>query len=284
MILRPGLVLADTSYGGSSLARALAALPMMRPVVGDGTQLFNPIHAEDLARVIAQALQDPLPHGPYEIGGPEDVTQDQMGAAFRSFLGRRDVPTLKLPVALARAFGRVGDALRMGPISANAVDQLQTGVHAKTSAALRPLMTDVRPFSQFVQHRPAGTQDLWHARLYLMRPAVRLVLAVLWIASGLLGLLLPSDAFLPLVPGWPEGLMVALARLGGIADLAIAWARLQDWRPRLLVWVQLALVGGYTGVFTLLAPELWLLPLGGLLKNLPILILIPLHGLLAEER
>ncbi|HCE72049.1 NAD(P)H-binding protein [Ruegeria pomeroyi] len=33
-ILRPGLVLADSAYGGSALARGLAALPLVTPVVG----------------------------------------------------------------------------------------------------------------------------------------------------------------------------------------------------------------------------------------------------------
>ena len=62
IILRPGLVLADTSYGGSSLLRALAALPFVTPVVGDGRQPFNPIHAADLAEVVQEALEKSL-HG-----------------------------------------------------------------------------------------------------------------------------------------------------------------------------------------------------------------------------
>ena len=35
-VLRAGLVLGDTSYGGSSLARGLSVLPFRVPVVGDG--------------------------------------------------------------------------------------------------------------------------------------------------------------------------------------------------------------------------------------------------------
>jgi hypothetical protein len=42
--------LGETSYGGSSLARALSALPMAVPVVGDGDQVFNPMHARDLGQ------------------------------------------------------------------------------------------------------------------------------------------------------------------------------------------------------------------------------------------
>lgn len=44
-ILRPRLVLAGTSYGGSSLLRALATLPLRSPVGGAGAQRFNPVHA-----------------------------------------------------------------------------------------------------------------------------------------------------------------------------------------------------------------------------------------------
>jgi uncharacterized protein YbjT (DUF2867 family) len=58
-ILRPGLVLGETSYGGSSLARGLSALPLAMPVVGDGEQVFNPIHARDLAKVVVACRGEP---------------------------------------------------------------------------------------------------------------------------------------------------------------------------------------------------------------------------------
>lgn len=44
------------------------------------------------------------------------------------------------------------------------------------------------------------------------------------------------------------------------------------------------MVLGYTTTFTLLAPALWLLPLGGLIKNIPILALIAIHAILEDER
>lgn len=283
--LRVGLVLGETSYGGSSLARALAALPWVTPVVGAGDQAFNPIHAADLARVVGQLLRHPV-EGLQELGGPETVTQAQMLQGFRGWLGLKPARVLRLPVWLCRPIGRLGDAMRLGPISATSVAQLQAGVLARPSEAVRPLPVQPSGFSEFLAARPAGTQDLWHARLYLMRPVLRLVLAALWLASGLIGLLLPASSFLPLVAGsgLPEAALVALARLGGVADLGIALALLRGWRPRLMAGVQAALVLGYTAAFTALAPVLWLLPLGGLLKNLPVLALILLHFILEEER
>ncbi len=283
--LRVGLVLGETSYGGSSLARALSALPLVTPVVGTGTQRFNPIHAADLARVVDRLLRHPA-EGMQEVGGPETVTQTEMLQGLRGWLGLGRVPVLRLPVRLCRLIGRLGDAMRLGPISATSVAQLQAGVLARPSEAVRALPEPPRGFSEFLAARPAGTQDLWHARLYLMRPVLRLVLAALWLASGAIGLFLPASDFLPLVAGSgvPDTVLIALARLGGVADLAIALALLRGWRPRLMAGVQAALVLGYTAAFTALAPVLWLLPLGGLLKNLPVLALILLIFILEEER
>lgn len=280
-ILRPGLVLGDTSYGGSSLLRALSGLPFLMPVVGQGDQPFNPIHATDLAQVVDHLLQNPQPGNPVEIGGPEEITQAGMIRAYRAWMGLPPARMMRLPLPVAKVLGRVGDALRMGPISATSVAQLSAGVLAKPS----PHDPAPRGFSEFLNARPAGTQDLWHARLYLLRPLLRLVLAVLWLASGLLGLFLPADSFLPLLGGaLPDGLAVALARLGGIVDLVIGVALIRAWRLRLLAGMQGAMIAAYTLVFSALAPGLWLLPLGGLLKNLPLLVLIGLHAVLEDER
>lgn len=285
-ILRPGLVMADTSYGGTSLIRGLAAMPWVTPMIGDGTQVFNPIHAKDLARVVAECLEVPKPGQPWDIGGPTRITQAGLLHDLRGWLGLPGTRPLRLSNRLAMAGGAVGDALNMGPISRTAVAQITHGIETSEAPLVAQLTAKPRGVDTFLAHRPAGTQDLWHARLFLARPLIRMVLAVLWIASGLLGLFLPAAHFLPMTAhlGLPDALWITLARAGGVADLAIAAALLRNWRPRVMALAQIALVGAYTVTFTLLAPFLWLLPLGGLLKNLPILALIAVWALLEDER
>lgn len=285
-VLRAGLVMGDTSYGGTSLARALAALPFVTPVVGDGEQQFNPIHAADLADVVQDCLIRPPGPGVHQIGGPETVTQTEMLRGLRSWLGLRPARPLRLSARIAGLLGAIGDALRFGPISRTAVDQLAEGAMAETGGLLTGRRVAPRGFSTFVAARPAGTQDLWHARLYLVRPVLRLILACLWLVSGLLGLTLAPEAFLPLVQtkALTDAVLIGLARLGGAADLAIALALLRGWKPRLTVWLQAGMIAAYTLAFALLAPALWLLPLGGLLKNLPLLALIAIQGILEDER
>jgi len=281
-ILRPGLVLGETSYGGSSLLRALAAMPFRLPVVGDGAQPFNPIHAADLAEVVAECLDIRL-RSTWDVGGPEVITQADLAARYRSWLGLAPVPPLHLSTPTAMTLGHLGDTLRIGPVSATAVAQLQAGVLADPAPLLARLKTRPRPVSAFLNARPAGTQDLWQARLYLLKPLIRLTLATLWLASGLLGLTSPATTFAPGL-ALPEPHAIALARGFGALDLALAFALLRNWRPRPIALAQIALVLAYTAGLTLLAPALWLDPYGGLLKNLPILALLLIHLALVEER
>lgn len=283
-VLRPGLVVAETSYGGTSLLRALAAMPWRMPVVGDGDQRFNPIHAADLAEVVRLCLTTPPGPGPWEVGGPETLTQADLMRGMRAWLGLPPVPVLRLPDRLVWMGGAVGDALSLGPVSRMAVEQFAAGVLADPAPLIDRLKVTPRGLSAILAGRPAGTQDLWHARLYLLRPMLRLVLAVMWLASGLLGLLLPPGTFLPQLPAGPPDLLVALARVGGAADLALAAALAVNLWPRTVARAQIALVLAYTLGLTVLAPGLWLDPFGGLLKNLPVLALLFVHLALVEER
>lgn len=289
-ILRPGLVLADTSYGGSSLLRALAAFPFRQPVVGRGAQPFNPIHAADLAEVVAECLTTPPGQNPnhktgaWEIGGPEVLTQSELALSLRHWMGLASVPMWRLPMGLAKVVGRIGDLLRLGPVSTTAVMQLDHGVLADGSAIMSRLHFRPRPASAFLAARPAGTQDLWQARLYLIKPLIRLSLALMWLASAALGLFLPADVFLPLLGLLPAPALIFMARAGGLADLLLAVALLRNWRPKQVALAQIALVLAYTVGLTLIAPGLWLDPFGGLLKNLPILALLLTHFALVEER
>lgn len=289
-ILRPGLVLSDSSYGGSSMIRGLAAAPMFLALPGKGDQRFNPIHAADLADIVAACLDTPPSDtGPHDIGGPEHLSLRDILQKTRHWLGLPSVRFLPLPTCLTRLVARIGDMMRLGPISSTALKQLDAGVETgpvKLPDHLPGLERPPRGFSEFLYARPAGTQDLWQARLYLFKPVLRVALVLLWLFSGLLGLFLPPEQFLPLVEHSvlnPTSLIV-LARLGALADLAIAFALFRGWRLRLMGWIQIGLVLGYTLSFTVLAPVLWLLPLGGLLKNPLILLLLVVFLILEEER
>lgn len=284
-ILRPGLVLAQGSYGGSSLARALAVMPLATPMVGDGTQPVNPIHVDDLAQLVIETLSLPVPVDPIALGGPETISQAGLLQGLRRWLGLRPVRLLPIPHGVAHLLGRLGDALRLAPISVTSVQQLEQGIQTDITAQNRLFHHRPAGFSSFINSTPSQTQDLWHARLFLLRPMLRLTLAAMWFISAMVGFFLPEGQFLPAVSGLlPDPVLIAMARGGGMVDLAIALALLRGWRLPTLAWVQFTMVGGYTVGLTLLAPILWADPFGGLLKNLPILVAILIHRVLEQER
>jgi uncharacterized protein YbjT (DUF2867 family) len=57
-IVKPSLAYTPAgSYGGTSLFRALAALPFAIPVLGTGEQAFQPIHMADLAEGVCRLIE-----------------------------------------------------------------------------------------------------------------------------------------------------------------------------------------------------------------------------------
>ena len=69
-----------------------------------------------------------------------------------------------------------------------------------------------------------------------------------------------------------------------ILDLSIAFLLLFEKGTRWSTMIQLVVVTGYTLVIGIVLPEIWLDPLGPLLKNLPILAAILVYGAIGGKR
>ena len=86
VILRPSLVYARDSYGGTAFMRALAGLPGIIPIPAG--VLFDPIHADDLALIVVRCLdRGAVAPRLYEIGGPQRLSLGQIVAEMRAWLG-----------------------------------------------------------------------------------------------------------------------------------------------------------------------------------------------------
>lgn len=288
-ILRPSLVYGEGSYGGTSALRGLAGLPCIAPQVGDGSAAFRPIHVDDLAEAVARVMEtDRFARQTLEPVGPEIVCLRDLIAKYRAWLGLPPVPAVSIPMPVMRVFARLADLTGGGPLGTASLRQLEFGNTGKEPAATfaEKIGFTPRPLDDMLARRPAQTQDLWHARLYFLRPLLRAVLILLWLGSALAGLLAPVTSYAAVdvafssvgLPSRP--LAVAFSGL----DLLIAAALLMHWRPRWMAAIQFTVVGGYTILLTFLAPALWLEPFGALLKNLPILALIGIWAILEMER
>jgi len=286
-VLRPAIVVGDGSYGGTSMLRAIAAFPMVTPVIGDGATPLDVIHKDDLAQGIVRLLQTgTASKAILEPAGPERLDLTAAVQAYRRWLGLPAKAILSVPDGVAKVLARLGDICKLDPINTTSLAQFKTRLTGDAESFAAATGVAPRSLTEILASRPSETQDLWHARLYLLRPVVRLSLALLWLVSGLLGLFAGTGFFIsvlnPLISN--EFLATAVAIAASLADLAIAAALFAGWRLRMMAMVQFAMVIGYTVILTILAPALWGDPFGVLLKNVPIIALILVHRVLEEER
>ena len=266
-VLRPSLVV---GRGGrsSALFVALAALPVM-PRLGRAGGLVQPIHVDDLVEVIVRLLQAPLPLAErLDIVGPEPMTTDALTAGFRRWLGLPPASGITVPRLALAAIARLG----IGPVTREGMAMLAAG----NTAASAPLVaaTDYLPVSidRALARHPASDADLRQAQLAPVVPLLRLMLALLWLAGGIVPLVLTpeaiSSAWLARVglTGVPA---TAALWAGALADIAIGLALLVGIRGAALAGTALVIV--YTLILARIAPELWVDPFGALVKNAAVL-------------
>jgi uncharacterized protein YbjT (DUF2867 family) len=286
-ILRPSLVYGEGSYGGTSLLRGLAGLPFAVPVPAGGNYDFSPIHVDDLADAVARVSIDPDFIGQtLEPCGPETLSHRAILGRYRAWLGFGRTRYLVLPMPLMWAIAKLGDLRPNGPVSSVSLAQLIAGNAGDGAAFAGAVGTTPRSLADALRSHPAQVQDRWHARLYFLAPAIRSVLALLWLVSAWLGLVHGAAQTHDVVEaiGLPVGLEDPLRIGSSLADLCLAALVLFDRKGRFATLAQLVLIAGYSLVIGWALPGLWFDPLGPLVKNLPILVLVLVHGAIADSR
>ncbi len=289
VVLRPSVIYSTAgSYGGTSLLRALAAFPGFLPLPGDGRWQIQPAAAEDLAELVVRALAGEA-RGLFEIGAPAPQTLRDYQLQWRGWLGLHGDRVLSVPLVGVEFAVAVGERLRRGPLGAATWRLLQRGVAIAPEQRARVVQafgTAPRALAEVLAQRASQVQDRWHARLYLLEPALRMSVVALWLISALAGFVTPAAQIEQLAAGSPlAGLSpVPLARIAAGIDLALGSWLLSGRRPRLAITAMLALLVTYTLTFGAALPVLWLDPLGGLAKNLVLLPALAVLWVLTDRR
>ena len=279
LVLRPGLVYsAHGAYGGSTLLRAMAALPAVMLLPRDGSQVLQPLAAEDLAQLVVAGLARPCVRGEIvQAVGPEVLTLRSYLAAWRAWFGLRSAYAVATPRALVEATIAAGQAWGRGPVCrviANLLERRRIGA-ADAPARMHALLgVAPRTLQQALRERPAQWPDLLEARWYVVRPLLLCVLAALWIASGLTGLATPPALAQQQLPTLPAALVAPLALATSAADILLGVLLVFGIRVRVVLALMLVMVLAYTLAISVLAPSHWLDPFGGVLKNVPLAALL----------
>ncbi len=278
-VLRPGLVIGRNSYGGTELIRASASLPGVAvAITGAGT--IQTVALDDVIEVVNRIVENPT-----QAGGVYDLVADrpyrlgQIIALHRNWLGIAPARwNLAIPLAMLRPASLIADTLGWlgwrSPLRSNAVKALSDGVSGNPDHARALLGRPATTLAATLSNMPSGKQDRWHARLALLLPAMLLSLIILWLASGVIGLVAFDDASALLVDlGMSPRAAAVLVGGGAIADIVLGLALL--WRRSVKVALigTIVLTASYLVASLFVRPDLWIDPLAPMIKALPALML-----------
>jgi uncharacterized protein YbjT (DUF2867 family) len=283
VILRPGFVIATAAYGGSALMRALALLPLDLSKQ-ERQSPFAATAITDLCETVAHIVER-WRGGEKAWSQTWDVMEDRPGtvgdivAAFRAHLGGPR-PLLAAPGWMLAPGVIAGDmAAWLGwkpPIRSTAIREMRRGVRGNPQAWTQ--QTGIQPLSaqEAVAATPATVQEKWFARLYLLKALALVTLVVFWCASGAIALTVAFTAARQTLLdhgfsfGLAHGVTIASSLLDISVGLLIAFRR--TCRIGLIAGVLVSL--GYMSGSAILTPDLWIEPLGALVKTGPAIVLM----------
>jgi len=293
-ILRPGFVVAPAAYGGSAMVRALAALPADLPAAEAATP-FQPVAVEDIADTIAWLAERDIDDAAvnnvtWDLMQPQRVTLGRVIEQFRWSFGTSDWLRLAPPSLMIDLGARLGDlAARLGwmpPMRSTAIAELRRGVVGDPAGWIAATGIVPKTIAQAVGQRAATIQDKWFARLFLIKALVIASLALFWTVSGFIALFISYSAAAGVLSsrGFPPALVAPVTILTILMDMTIGVliARRRTAAFGLIAGIVASL--GYMIGAAVLTPDLWIEPLGALVKTGPAIVLMLVALLTLDNR
>jgi uncharacterized protein YbjT (DUF2867 family) len=293
-ILRPGFVIAPSAYGGSALLRALAAFPIDLPKTESATP-FQPVAVEDIAATIAWLaghngagrIADAVT---WDLMQPQPVTLGGVIEQFRRWFGTADMPRVTLPAVLLDLGAKLGDFSSwlgwMPPMRSTAIAELRRGVTGDPYPWMAATGIVPRTLAQAVGRRSATIQDKWFARLFLIKALVIASLVLFWVVSGFIALVISYDAAANILHthNFPPALIAPITVVTSLTDMSIGI--LIAFRRTCAYGLVAGIVAslGYMAGAAILTPDLWIEPLGALVKTGPAIVLMLVALLTLDNR
>jgi DoxX-like family len=281
-ILRPGFVVALAAYGGSAMLRSLAALPIDLPPAERLTP-FQPVAMEDIAATIAWlAERNPGEANAvtWDLMQEQPVTLGDVIDQFREVFGTIRWRRLAMPAFLLDLGARLGDLSSLlgwvPPMRTTAIAELRRGVSGSPADWMSATGIIPKTIGQMAGRRMATIQDKWFARLFPIKALVIASLVLFWVVSGFIALVISYDAAAGILRshGFPPWLVDPITVGTSLMDMSIgvliAFRRTAAFG--LIAGIMASL--GYMIGAAILTPDLWIEPLGALVKTAPAVVLM----------
>ncbi len=146
-ILRPSLIFGPGDGFVTQMMDTMKKAPFFRPVPGDGSPKFRPIHVDDVTFCFARALTLlEATNQTIELGGADELTLNQVLEEIARCAGVRK-PAVHVPMPLMYLGAKLAQLLPNPPVT---VDQLQMLQEGSTC--------DIGPMTRIFQFTPRGFQ------------------------------------------------------------------------------------------------------------------------------
>ena len=189
IILRPSFIYGRGSYGGSSLFRGLAGFPLITPIPGKGAQEFQPIHLQDLSQAVLKLLAKPIENSMLlHAVSAKRTSLTEVLTRLRAWLGFPKTKIVFMPLWMIRIAGYFGDFIPYSPISSDSYKLLmQNNITSseETNRFAEQVGFKPREFNEGVVSEPSTVQDHWHAKLFFLKPLLKLSLVFIWVFTAL---------------------------------------------------------------------------------------------------
>ena len=292
VILRPGFVIAPAAYGGSAMVRALAAFPLALPAEESATP-FQPVAVEDIAATVAWLAareSNQAVAASWDLMQPQEISLGGVIDQFRFAFGTTKWPRFTMPGFLLDLGAKCGDlANRLGwmpPMRSTAIAELRRGVSGDPAPWMAATGIVPKTIAQAIGQRPATIQDKWFARLFLMKALIIASLVLFWVASGFIALVInfPATKAILAAHGFPRILITPFAAITSMMDMSVGV--LIAFRCTCAIGLVAGIVVslGYMVGTAILTPDLWIEPLGALVKTFPAIVLMAVALLTLDSR
>ena len=293
-VLRPGFVVAPSAYGGSALLRALAAFPLDLPGKEMATP-FQPVAVGDISATIAWLAARDIDDASvnavnWDLMQAEPVTMAGVIEQFRRAFGTFGWPRIAMPTILLDLGARTGDLASylgwMPPMRSTAIAELRRGVRGDPSAWIAATGITPKTLAETISHRPVTIQDKWFARLFLIKALIFASLVAFWLVSGFIALFVSYRAAAGILTAhdFPPALVDPITIGTSLMDMSIGV--LIAFRRTAAIGLVAGIVAslGYMAGAAILTPDLWIEPLGALVKTGPAIVLMLVGLVMLDNR
>ncbi len=287
-IFRPGLVIAPTAYGATSLLRVLASVPIVQPVMSGGAEIQT-VDVREVAEAVVRALEGGHAGKSYDLVEEKPHRLTDILRQLRAWQGFAEArAVIAVPSTLGRLGARLADLagfLGWRPaFRTTALEVLEQNVVGDPAPWKDASGQRLKSLPQTLRDLPATAQERRYARTQLVFPLLLLTLSLFWLLSGFIALLRLEAAAGVLGADVSPGLAFAIVIVGAVVDIAIGFALLVRGLVRTAALAAVAVSLAYLLGGSLLTPWLWADPLGPLVKVLPGIALAMAVWAMAGER